>query len=327
LIEDTPWGHYLDGVRAVAAWGAFESRRPLRRHADWRPNRVPLDVVGRADHRDGTKWRADGARVRARVLPLYARALADLDEAQARLDLPGEPRCHPRARADLALGRFWLSMSRFHLHAFSLYAAELERFQPPEGTVRDGTYRVAYVDAIRLSDCLEAYDGRRITPEREAALEAEAVLRGLPAPKGDPNPIRGFGSAEGLQGNLLTLPETDPDYRARRDLDKVMKNLDPRLRADALDMIRSAERVMERYARTPWGWTVYYSVAHTFVWRPGWTFPTVTRRAGGSGGGGGDTTPRDKPPTTPKPPPAPGGGSAPGPAPSTPGGPTTPPGK
>lgn len=319
LVDDTPWARSGSNV----AWGAFDGRRAVRRNDRWRARHPPLDTL-ESYMRPGTYWRTEGHRILTQVLPLYAKSIEDVDEALAEADRPGGKRPHPRARADLALTRFWLAMSRFHLHALALYTTELERFRPPEETVATGEFSVAYVDTIRLSDCLDAYDGRRVSPEREAEHE-----RALGTPDKPPEGKRrrgntGWGAAvlEGLQDNFLLFKEDDPDYRARRDVEKVLKNVDARLRSDALDMIQAAQRVMERYAKTPWGWTVYYSVANTFVWEQGWTPKGGWGRGGGSSGGG-PTTPKDKP-TEPKPPPPPGGGTTPGSAPSSPGGPTTP---
>jgi hypothetical protein len=113
------------------------------------------------------------------------------------------------------------------------------------------------------------------------------------------------------QGNLLDIPLKDPLFRARRELDRVLLHLDERLKPHAIDMIESARRVMERYARTPWGWTTYYTVAYTFVWHPvppekgptgpmGPVGPTPTSEepqapvtpGGGGSSGGGPTTGR-----------------------------------
>jgi hypothetical protein len=250
------------------------------------------------------------------LVPLHNAAIQDLDDALAKVNAPGAAPVHPRRRADLTLGRFWMAMSRFHLHALGLYGAEIDRFRPAGATDKDH-YLFTYVDAIKLSDCLDAYDGRVLTPELEARYASVAAL----APQ-DRHPH--------TQDNILPIPLNSPDYRARRDLEQVLKNLDPRLRADALDMLEAAKRVMERYAKTPWGWTVYYSVAVTFIWDPVPVGPGRQRRRGDPAPSDPDdppTTPRDKEPKKDPRPTTPGGGPKPGGPGSTPGGPTTPPGK
>ena len=72
----------------------------------------------------------------------------------------------------------------------------------------------------------------------------------------------------GQQGNILKIPPNDPKFRAKRDLDRVLKHLDPRLRPRALEMIAAAQEVMRHHARTPWGWSVYYSEAQCFFFDP-----------------------------------------------------------
>jgi hypothetical protein len=154
-------------------------------------------------------------------------------------------------------------------------------------------FLVTYVPTIRMSDCLDAYDGRTLSPRDEARYR-----RWTPP------------TAREYQGNLLAIPEDDPNYRARRGLEPVLRHLDPRLRRRALDMILAGRGVMRRYARSGWGWTTYYCDAVTFVFEP----VEVERGSRPATGEGSKPPPR---PTTPRGPGA-GGGS------SSPSGPTTP---
>ena len=197
-------------------------------------------------------------------------------------------RSHPRSVANLHLTRFWFAMSAFHLEAYSIYAREWRRFLPPamEGHVE--RIYVTYVPTIRMSDCLDAYDGRALAAEQEGAY-----VRWVPQ------------DAPGYQGNLLKIPPDDPNYRAKRSFDRVLLHLDPRLRRRALWMIRSGADVMKRYARTGWGWTTYYADAYTFVFKP----VEVER---GSRPASGEGSSRPPAPTTPRGPSSSGGGSAPG---------------
>jgi hypothetical protein len=289
LLEDTPWtdAHY-QGQRGDG-WSAFAGRTPVLLVKDWILRRKPLDD---ATPRYEAEIERMGRRLVGEVVPLFGRALRTLDEQIAALRRPGAAPVHPRALADLTLGRYWVAMSRFHLHALGLYATEIERFRPDDPDEQVDHYVITYVPAIKMSDVLDAYDGRTLPPEAEAMYG------------------RGAFSAvfEGEQDNILDIPETEPDYRARRDQARVLVNLDDRLRDDALDMIEAARAVMARYSHTGWGWTTYYSVAYTFVWYP----VPPSRGAVGPLGGAVPSTPPEEP-TTPS---TPGGGS-------TGGGPTT----
>jgi hypothetical protein len=144
---------------------------------------------------------------------------------------------------------------------------------------------------------LDAYDGRLL----DAAGERKHRRMVMPGVKGQ-------------QGNLLDIPSKNPDFRAKRAQERVLEHLDERLVPHAVDMIESARRTMERYARTPWGWTTYSSVAYTFVWHP------VPPEKGSTGpmGGVGPTPPSEDPeaPVTP----GGGGGGSTGGGPATGGG-------
>jgi hypothetical protein len=288
VTDVTPWADTVVHHRAASGWSAFAHASPLTMQPDWFVRRSPFD-----DPLDGSQDEVErlGRRVAEETLPAYDEALRWLDgtipeRAEGRLG-----RSHPRSVADLYLTRFWLSMSAFHLEAFSIYAREVERFVPAEMKGRVDHVLVTYVPTIRMSDCLDAYDGRTLTREQESAYPRWTVE-----------------DAPGYQGNLLEIPVEDANYRAKRSLDLVLLHLDPRLRRRALDMLRSARDVMSRYGRTGWGWSVYYADAVTFIFKP---VPVATGHRPTPGG-----SERPPPPTTPRGPNTPSGGS-------NPGGPTT----
>jgi hypothetical protein len=295
LVEDTPWEDGMLSERWASGWGSFMARKPVQFEKRWEARRRPCDdVLGSAQGHEG-ELRRLGERLLEQVVPLYTQAIRDVDESLTTLRGPQAPKAHMRGMADLTLGRFWLAMSRFHLHALGLYMKEIERFKPDDPKESVDRYVVTYVPTIRMSDVLDAYDGRTLGAEGETKYQG----RKIPGVKCQ-------------QGNILDIPVTNPDYRAKREQAHVLEQLDERLRPNALDMIEAARAVMARYARTPWGWTTYYSDAYTFVWTP----VPPTRGSVGPMGGVGPTPPSEEPdaPTTP-----PGGGSTPG-APSTPGG-------
>ena len=178
-----------------------------------------------------------------------------------------------RAQANLRLLRSWLEMSAFHLEALRLHT------QTPAFT---GSRSVTYVDAVKLSDCLPAYDGREISEPEERALAVPPEL------------------ADG-QHNPLRILESDPRFRAQRRLDRVFARLDPRLLLRGSRMVEAAREVMRHEGRSGWGWVTYYSRAHTFLSMP---VPTGVRIWTPRPGGGEDPP---APPPTPR-----GGGSGPG---------------
>ena len=287
LFDDTPWSDDGIGHRQSHAWTTLTRTAPLRMEDRAWVRRKPYDDFL---HGTETAVRAMGRRLLDEVLPLYDEAAKMLDDGAERME-PGRGGVHRRSHAHLLLTRFHVRMSAFHLQALGLYATELDRFIPE--AMKDDVDRVyvTYVPTIRMSDCLEAYDGRELAPADEAAYPRQEVP-GVPE----------------QQGNLLQIPEADANYRARRQLTHVLRYLDPRLRTRALQMIGAARDVMESYAQTGWGWTTYYTDAFTFVFHP----VPVQRGHQPSRGGGkaGD------PPTTPR-----SGGDGTGG--STPGGPGT----
>lgn len=285
LVEGvTPWTDGFDGHHAASGFSAFARANPLKLEDDWFLRRRAADDA-LVDAEDGMKRL--GERLRDKTLPAYDKAL-EVVERVLKAHAAGKPvRAHPRSLADLHLTRFHLAMSAFHLEAYSIYAREIERFVPPEMKGHVDKVVVTYVPTIRMSDCLDAYDGKELPADGEPKY-----------PRWTPS------GAVGYQGNLLVIPEDDPVYRAKRSLDRVLKHLDARLLRRAGMMIDAARAVMDRYGRTGWGWTTYYADAFTFVFKP-----VEVERGHRPTPGGTSPTPR---PTTPQGPGSSPGGSAPG---------------
>lgn len=290
LVADTPWSDGRYGVRPRGGWTALPRTAPLRLERDVRPWQKPID------HFDTLQSEDDfvrlGHHLQEVVLPQHAKALALLDAEIERIDAGRGPAVHPRSAAHLRLTAFWTAMSAFHLSALAIYATEVERFIPLGMLGRLEGLHVTYVPTIRMSDCLEAYDGRRLTADHE-----------LGYPRWNVDDTRGY------QGNILDMEQNDPNYRAQRDLVHVFRHLDKRLVPAATTMVERARDVMTRYAETGWGWTTYYSEAYTFVFTP------VTLQTGPNPSSGESLRPPPRP-TTPRGPL--GGGDG-----STPTGPTT----
>ncbi len=249
VVDETPWTD--DGMgRTASGWGTFRRVAPLAYEPDWFLRRKPFEVVFEDPADARRSLMRTGARIEDDVLPLYDRAISILDKAIL-AEAAGPRQSRPRSVADLFLARYWFAMSAFHLQAFSIYAQEIERFIPDSLRGKVDRWWVVYIPTIKMSDGLDAYDGRELSPSDEA-LYPRWVLPDQP----------------GMQGNILLIDGEDPNYRAKRKLGFVLDNLDPRLRHRALDMIYAARRVMDRYAESGWGWTTYYSVAYTFIFRP-----------------------------------------------------------
>jgi hypothetical protein len=291
VVKDTPWADSSFGHRAASGWSALARAAPLVMQPDSFLRRRPFDLGLSASEED---MRRRGEEIAKDVLPRYDEALALLDGAIADVEADRSVRSHPRSVANLHLARFRFAMSAFHLEAFSIYAREVERFVPESMRGHVHYVHVAYVPTIRMSDCLDAYDGRTLPVTLEGRYP-----RWLPA------------DASGYQGNLLEIPKDDPNYRAKRGLEPVLRHLDPRLRRRAMDMIQSAKAVMRGHARSGFGWTTYYSDAFTFVF-------TAVEVERGSRPATGESTRQPPRPTTPQGPGSGGGGS------TSPSGPTTP---
>lgn len=287
---ETPWADGFYDHRAASGWSSFRRAAPLSFHADWFLRRRPFDIVHAWSQSQPRDLKRAGRRIRAEVLPRYDLALEVIDRAIASDAAAANDCCHPRAMADLKLARFWFAMSAFHLEALSIYAQEVDRFIPDRLRGHLEGIWITYVPAIKLSDCLDAYDQRTLS----LADEANYARWELP-------------DQPGQQGNILMIPSDHPDFRAKRSLASVLKHIDPRLRRRAMDMVQSARRVMASYAKTGWGWTTYYSIAYTFIF-----LPVEGQRTPGARPGGKEPPP----PTTPR-------GPGTGPGGSAGGGPTT----
>lgn len=285
VFETTPWTDASRGWMqgGASSWCGFDA--PGRAAARWRPREKPWDDFS-GDARSVRSWKEQGKKL-ASVVGSYDRALEVLAAARSRLaevKLAGASR---RSQANLRLCRFWFEMSAFHLDALRLYLTELDRFMPPRED--PGNVHITYVPAFRLSDCLDAYDGRTISPLEE---QRYAALLGL---------VRRF-EPRGAQDNILPIPRGDPDYRAKREVECALLRLDSRLLPRALRTIEAARDVMAHEGRSAWGWVTYYSEAYTFVWVPG-------RSPDGGSVRGGEGS--DEPPPTPRTPSGGGGPSTP----------------
>jgi hypothetical protein len=249
VLESTPWTDDAGSMgRGVASsWCGFD--QPGRPAARWRPREKPWDWFLEKE-RSAKDWKAESARL-AKVVADYDRALEILGEAQRKLaagELGGACR---RSQANLRLCRFWFETSAFHLDALRLFTGEIERFLP-NGAPEKGAVEIAYTRVFKMSDCLEAYDGRTISPAQEKSY-------GHSDPRGE---------WRGHQGNSLAIAGDDPNYRAKRDLDYVFFRLDPRLLPRALRIVEAGADVMAREAKSGWGWVVYYAEPMTFISRP-----------------------------------------------------------
>jgi len=241
VVEETPWHDSASDVHERApGWMHFRSTNPFALFERFPVRDRPVDDVPDLEDKSAARLRREGAQLE-RVARRYDRAIRILERAERSILGGAAGAAHPRSIASLALARFWFEMGAFHLDALSIFFKESARLRE-RGIV-------TYVPTIRMSDCLDGYDGLTISPEDEAAFRSD------------------FAPPE-YQGNLLSIPQDDAKYRARREADRVLKSLDPRLRERALRMIAAGESVMQSYARSPWGWVVYYSEAVTFVSEP-----------------------------------------------------------
>jgi hypothetical protein len=292
VVEATPWADSAFGQRAATGWSALARTAPLVLQPDSFLRRRPFDVA-LSSPLDDLKRRAEEI---ASLLPAYDRALSLLDAALADVEADRSARTAPRTVAHLRLARFRFAVAAFHLEAFSVAAREVDRYVPAEMRGRVERVHVAYLPTIRMSDCLDAYDGRTLP----TTLESRYV-RWLPGGETQPP----------YQGNLLVIPRDDPNYRAKRGLEPVLRHLDRRLLRRALDLIQAGRGVMRDAARSGWGFTTYYSDVFTFRFTP----VEVPRGSRPASGEGSKPPPR---PTTPQGPGGSGGGS------TSPSGPTTP---
>jgi hypothetical protein len=254
VFKTTPW---TDGSRGsgtpggASSWCGFEpSCNGVA--SRWRPREKPWDDFC-SGPRSVKSWKEEGGKL-APVVASYDRALRVLADAQQRLAAGRLAGTCRRSVANLRLCRYWFEMSAFHLEALRIYLTELDRFMPPGAD--ESSILITYTSAIKMSDCLDAYDGRTISVEDERRY---GHFDGA---------MPGGKNLRGYQGNFLATPLDDPNYRAKRDLDFVLFHLDPRLLPRANRMIDAARDVMAHEARSGWGWVVYYSEAFTFIWEP-----------------------------------------------------------
>lgn len=162
----------------------------------------------------------------------------------------------PRARNDALVERFWLKMSAFHLESLRVLTADPERIliQPKKGWRGS----VTPYEAIRLSDCLEAYDGRRIASELEFRFGRHRRR------------FLDHGSAQQFdQSNELVQDRYEPNYRAQRDDLEPIANLDDSLKTRALDLIATAREIHDSCRGTPWDWLIYHASIDVYRFVPG----------------------------------------------------------
>ena len=299
VISQTPWG-FDGGSQSSGGWSAFRLAKPQKKDPIWRPRRIPSDrfLAGSAG-----QLRAVGRDLEG-VVPRYDEALQVLAGALAAIDEGRDRSSSDRTVADLRLARFWFEMSAFHMEALALCLKEMERYVPPGWDEGKDEFFVSHLPLLKLSDVVEAYDGRTLPPETESHYP-RFLHRAWSFPGREDGPARWEPGeiVPGQQGNVLRIATGHPDFRARRDQDAALAHLDARLKPRALRLIEAARDVMKHHGRTPWGWSVYYTEVQDFIFDPV--------------DGGLDVRPRggDETPTTPWSPTRPGG--------STPGGPTS----
>lgn len=252
--DATPWTDYTKGYRwgfgGNAGWCAFDlpGPKPAKR---WEGRYKPIDLE--------YYWGSDKetATNAARAVEKYRKAIGMLADAAEDPRVAEAPR---RSRANLRLCRYWFEQSLFHLQALELAVREPTRFGRREDGGEDDD--LGYWRAVRMSDCLPGYDGRIIS-------ESEERSYGL---RWSEEPQDGT-----YQGAFLGVPSGDPNYRAERDVERVLANLDERLRPQALAAIRAARDVLKHEAQSPWGWMVYYSELQTYGWSAPETDPSSDR--------------------------------------------------
>jgi hypothetical protein len=298
VIGKTDWS---DALPRAATWSGYTSVFPPTLDQGHRERDKPIRgrLAPPASWPQAVVQRGESLR---KVIPYYDRAIALLEKTERRIASGDVFQPHRRSMANLRLGRFWLEMSAFHLEALSYYCmdfhahlAAMKKKHGPSVDVMACT--VMFMPTIRMSDCLEGYDRVSISVERDRELQRErdvwldAIWRpgtvGLPA----------------QSNTLLSVRKTSPEYRALRHPGEVFKHLDPRLLDRALRMVDAARNVMAHDGRSPWGWMVYYTNAHTCV------LPAIP----------GEQDPPADPPVTPPPDVGPG----PRPTPTPPSGPST----
>ena len=264
LVTDaTPWGDQ-GASRRARGWAAWTSARPLKETPGFRERRKPSDMflVGPA-----RTLRPVGRSVLG-LLPRYDQALELVDEALARVNDGRDETSSPRTVADLRVVRFELAMSAYHLQSLGLALTELEKRVPPTWDESRDDFSVSHHRAIKLSDCLDAYDGAALGAVEETHYSRLLHRAWIPPGREGRTTWEPGQVVPGQQGNLLAIATGDPAYRARRSLDAVLRHHDPRLVPRARRMIDAAREVMAHHAKTPWGWNVYYAEALCYLFDP-----------------------------------------------------------
>jgi hypothetical protein len=238
----------------VEGWNDVTPRNCLRKLQDSNHSPEPRLFLENDlfDERSAEEWRRFAATL---VEPIAAHNVAVATITRILRDSEADPNKNPKTPlwlfADLELQRFWLKSTAFHLDFVRVVAASPEKFLHDFAEGEILSLGIDPTPAVMMSDCLVARDGRRVSAEREA-------LRALFPPRSIPPQVD--------QSNVLTMRPDDPDYRAERDLDDVLLNLDAALKTRALDCIASARAIHDRWRDTPWDWMVYYAELEGFSW-------------------------------------------------------------
>jgi hypothetical protein len=277
-----PWSIDLNSVREVGTrWGPFRLSGDTVRFETSRDTRlrafetwlVALTDVGVSKMR--TQLADVGVKVDAAVRKLRG---AEVDLAA---DGGGKSR---RDVANLRLFAFWLETCAFHAEALCATLDDLDQRKKDIRIQGDPVFAV--VPVVRLSDCFAAYDGRMISADEELLLR--------------PKPIDWVDQRRGYMATMLQIRQEDARYRARRSMESVEKSLTPALRSRLKQVVAAGQLVLEDYARTPWGWMVYYSELMQVVLDDRIATPFSLERCGNTLAGpvppvtvgGGPSTPR-----------------------------------
>jgi hypothetical protein len=170
-------------------------------------------------------------------------AVRTLRLEEAKLAAGGRNVSLRRDIANLRLFAFWLETCAFHAESLCSVLEDLDQRKRDLGI--QGDPALAVVPVVRLSDCFNAYDGRTVSADEERLLQRRAI-----------------DWSDGRRGYMTTMlgtPLNDLRYRARRSLSNVERPLNASLRSRLGRVVAAGQRVLDDYARTPWGWMVYYS--------------------------------------------------------------------
>jgi hypothetical protein len=247
VFDVTPYS--MSGGKKPGSWCGFDA--PGRRAKGWRAREIPLDDFVWSDLGVGDKSNEQVLRASkacAAAAARYDEAVAVLDKALADLASGALHGASRRSQANLRLAKFWFEVSAFHLQSLGAAEADVDKARPQGAKLDLGTSRSL---AVRLSDCLDAWDGRVVPDEVETRFGSSQFAD-------DPR----IGAM--FQGNLLRISTGHPFFRAKRSLDRVLANLDPRLAARAKGVVAAAVDVMAHEGRSAWGWTTYYAGLETY---------------------------------------------------------------